>query len=97
MGELSDGRYATLAIDEDYEIRFGTGADLAPISRASGGEEDLLNLCLRLAISELIIESTGVGRWTRRTISPEAATRAARMVVPPRSTPMTSCSVTPDG
>jgi exonuclease SbcC len=62
LGELSDGRYATLAIDEDYEIRFGTGADLAPISRASGGEEDLLNLCLRLAISELIIESTGVGR-----------------------------------
>ena len=62
LGELSDGRYATLAIDEDYEIRFGTGADLAPITRASGGEEDLLNLCLRLAISELIIESTGVGR-----------------------------------
>lgn len=62
IGELSDGRYATIAIDEDYEIRFGTGADIAPISRASGGEEDLLNLCLRLAISELIIESTGVGR-----------------------------------
>ena len=62
LRELTDGRYTDLSLDDDYEISIGVGLKMRPIKGASGGEQDVASLCLRLAISELINETTGVGR-----------------------------------
>ena len=62
LRELTEGRYSELLLDANYEMEFGLPGEVFPIRRASGGERNLMNLCLRLAISELINESTGVGQ-----------------------------------
>lgn len=61
LNELSEGRYSLLALDEDYCISIGKPGLMRAIEDVSGGEDDLANLCLRLAISELINESVGIG------------------------------------
>jgi DNA repair protein SbcC/Rad50 len=55
--ELTDGRYAELELDEQYNIIVLEDAIPKPV--ISGGEEDLANLVLRLAISEMIAERAG--------------------------------------
>jgi exonuclease SbcC len=62
LRDLTDGEYTTLRLDDDYAIAIGSGSVLRDLSEVSGGEEDLANLCLRIAISELINESSGIGR-----------------------------------
>jgi exonuclease SbcC len=57
LEELTDGRYAALELDEDYGIQ--VLEDGLPKSVLSGGEEDLCNLVLRLAISQMIAERAG--------------------------------------
>jgi len=49
-----------LELDEDYEIYIYDQGEKFSIDRFSGGETDLANLCLRIAISLLISESSGV-------------------------------------
>jgi exonuclease SbcC len=56
--ELCENRYENLELDEDYEIHIYDQGDKFPLSRFSGGENDLANLCLRIAISLLISESS---------------------------------------
>jgi len=51
---FTDGKYDNIEIDDDYNIYIYDGGEKFPINRFSGGEEDLANLSLRLAISELI-------------------------------------------
>ena len=51
----------TWCFDEEYGISIGNGPLLWDPGEPSGGEDDLANLCLRLAISELIGESSGAG------------------------------------
>jgi len=58
--ELTDGRYVDLELNEEYEIFIFDQGERFSIERFSGGEKDLANLCLRLAISLLISESSGV-------------------------------------
>lgn len=58
--ELTDGKYQDLELDEDYEIHIYDQGERFSIERFSGGEKDLANLCLRLAISLMISESSGV-------------------------------------
>jgi exonuclease SbcC len=58
--ELCDNRYQDLELDEDYEIFIYDQGERFSIERFSGGETDLANLCLRIAISLLISESSGV-------------------------------------
>jgi len=55
--ELTDGRYSELELDEQYNILVLEDAIPKPV--ISGGEEDLANLVLRLAISEMIAERAG--------------------------------------
>ena len=55
--ELTDGRYAELELDDQYNIIVLEDAVPKPV--ISGGEEDLANLVLRLAISEMIAERAG--------------------------------------
>ncbi len=54
---LTDGRYAALELDDDYAVQ--VLEDGLPKSVLSGGEEDLCNLVLRLAISQMIAERAG--------------------------------------
>jgi exonuclease SbcC len=57
LRELTDGRYTELELDDQYNILVLEDAIPKPV--ISGGEEDLANLVLRLAISEMIAERAG--------------------------------------
>ncbi len=57
LESLTDGRYAALELDENYGVQ--VLEDGIPKSVLSGGEEDLCNLVLRLAISQMIAERAG--------------------------------------
>ena len=57
LSELTDGRYTDLELDDDYNII--VKEDDVPKPVISGGEEDLANLVLRLAISQMIAERAG--------------------------------------
>jgi exonuclease SbcC len=56
---LTDGKYRELELDENYNLLVYDNGTAFGIERFSGGEEDLVNLCLRLAISEVITERAG--------------------------------------
>jgi exonuclease SbcC len=55
------GRYARVELDDNYDIRVFDGTESFPLSRFSGGESDLINLCLRIAISQ-VVANRGAGR-----------------------------------
>ena len=55
--ELTDGRYTEFELDDNHEIVLLEDGIPKPV--ISGGEEDLANLVLRLAISEMIAERAG--------------------------------------
>lgn len=57
--ELTEGKYSQIELDEDYNLIVYDRGIPYTIERFSGGEEDLTNLCIRLAISEIITERAG--------------------------------------
>jgi exonuclease SbcC len=57
LSELTGGRYSELELDDDYNIVVLEDGIPKPV--ISGGEEDLANLVLRLAISQMIAERAG--------------------------------------
>jgi exonuclease SbcC len=57
LRDLTHGRYSELELDEDYAATLLDDGD--PKSVISGGEEDIANLALRLAISQMIAERAG--------------------------------------
>jgi exonuclease SbcC len=57
LAELTDGRYSEMELDEAYNIVLLE--DGLPKNVISGGEEDLANLVLRIAISQMIAERAG--------------------------------------
>jgi exonuclease SbcC len=57
LAELTDGRYSELELDDDYNVVVLEDGIPKPV--ISGGEEDLANLVLRLAISQMIAERAG--------------------------------------
>ena len=56
---LTNGKYSEIELDENYDVLIYDKGENFKIERFSGGEEDLANLCLRLAISEVITERSG--------------------------------------
>lgn len=56
---LTDGKYSEIELDDDYNLLVYDHGQPYSIERFSGGEEDLANLCIRLAISEIITERAG--------------------------------------
>ncbi|MBD3168719.1 MAG: AAA family ATPase, partial [candidate division Zixibacteria bacterium] len=50
---LTNGKYNELEVAEGYNINISDNGDKFELDRFSGGEQDVANLCLRLAISEL--------------------------------------------
>jgi DNA repair protein SbcC/Rad50 len=59
FNRLTNGKYPEIELDEKYDLLVCDSGELYNINRFSGGEEDLANLCLRLAISEVITERAG--------------------------------------
>jgi len=57
LADLTDGRYADVDLTEDYRVIVLDEEMPKPV--LSGGEEDLTNLVLRLAISQMIAERAG--------------------------------------
>jgi len=57
LTELTDARYSELELDDEYNIVILEDGITKPV--LSGGEEDLANLVLRLAISQMIAERAG--------------------------------------
>lgn len=57
LADLTDGRYDELDLDEDYRVIVLDDGVPKPV--ISGGEEDVANLVLRLAISQMIAERAG--------------------------------------
>jgi exonuclease SbcC len=57
LADLTDGRYDELDLDEEYRVVVLDDGIPKPV--ISGGEEDIANLVLRLAISQMIAERAG--------------------------------------
>jgi len=56
---LTEGKYSEIELDENYNLIVYDNGIPFTIERFSGGEEDLANLCIRLAISEVITQRAG--------------------------------------
>jgi len=57
LADLTENRYDELELDDSYNLT--VLEDGVPKPVISGGEEDIANLCLRLAISQMIAERAG--------------------------------------
>lgn len=57
LRDMTAGRYTELELDESYSALILEDGEPKPV--ISGGEEDLVNLSLRLAISQMIAERAG--------------------------------------
>ncbi len=57
LTDITDGRYNALDIDESYNVIVLEDGEEKPV--ISGGEEDVANLVLRIAISQMIAERAG--------------------------------------
>ncbi len=57
LSELTDGRYTEIELDDQYNVL--VREDGVPKPVISGGEEDVANLVLRLAVSQMIAERAG--------------------------------------
>lgn len=60
LNEMTDGRYCLVELDEKYNLRVHDNGQFFGVDRFSGGEKDLANLCLRLAISQALTDSAGL-------------------------------------
>lgn len=56
--EITEGKYPKVELSEDYDLMIYDAGEKFSIARFSGGEGDLANLCLRVAISKLMIEGS---------------------------------------
>ena len=62
LSAATEGRYADIRLTEDdYKLSIVDRNEQIPLSRFSGGEQDLANLCLRLAIAEWVSKEREVG------------------------------------
>jgi len=58
--QMTAGRYQEIELDEDYALCIYDRGERFPLSRFSGGEIDLANLCFRLAISVEMAQSAKI-------------------------------------
>ena len=59
FGKTTKGKYPSIELDEDYNILIEDEGNSFTTDRFSGGEGDLANLCLRIAISQELTERAG--------------------------------------
>jgi exonuclease SbcC len=60
LSETTDGRYADVRLSTDYKLVIVDRGEEHGLERYSGGEQDLANLCLRLAIADWVARERGV-------------------------------------
>jgi exonuclease SbcC len=60
LAATTDGRYADIRLSDDYRLLIGDRGETHTLARYSGGEQDLANLCLRLAIADWVARERGV-------------------------------------
>lgn len=60
LGEITDGRYDTVFIDEDFTPLINDMGEDYPAERFSGGEQDDIAIALRIALSRYLAEVRGV-------------------------------------
>ena len=56
---FTDGKYCNIVIDEDYGVHIDKDGRQTPLNIFSGGEKDLVNIGLRMAISRLLTRKSG--------------------------------------
>jgi exonuclease SbcC len=59
LAAATDGRYADIRLSADYKLTIVDRGEEHGLARYSGGEQDLANLCLRLAIAEWVARERG--------------------------------------
>lgn len=59
---ITDGKYGRVSLDDNYQMSIEDGGAFHPLDRFSGGEGDIANLSLRLAISKVVAERTGTNQ-----------------------------------
>jgi len=57
--QMTAGKYSSIDLDDDYTIWINDQGKPHPIERYSGGESDLANLCMRIAISQELSHRAG--------------------------------------
>lgn len=62
LSEMTDQKYSFVELDEQYNLRVMDQGIYYNVERFSGGEKDLANLCLRLAISLALTDAAGLDR-----------------------------------
>jgi exonuclease SbcC len=58
---ITKGKYEGILVDENFDFAIADGGVFYPIDRFSGGEVDLANFCLRIAITKAIMDLSGTG------------------------------------
>jgi exonuclease SbcC len=59
FSRITKGKYEGIKVDENFEFFIADGGLYYPIKRFSGGEIDLANFCLRIAVTKAIMELSG--------------------------------------
>ncbi|MDD2787054.1 SMC family ATPase [Methanoculleus sp.] len=60
LAEITDGRYGTVMLDDDFTVLVHDMGDDYPADRFSGGEQDDIAIALRVALSRFLAEVNGV-------------------------------------
>ncbi|WP_428325774.1 AAA family ATPase [Nitrosopumilus sp.] len=59
LKQITNSRYTSVDFDDDFTLKINDDGINHNIKRFSGGETDLVNLCLRIAISEELSQRSG--------------------------------------
>jgi exonuclease SbcC len=59
FNRITKGKYENIKVDESFDFHILDNSQYYPINRFSGGEIDLANFCLRIAITKAIADLSG--------------------------------------
>jgi exonuclease SbcC len=65
LREITEGKYPYIDLGKDYSVTVYYDGQYYPISRFSGGEKDLINLCLRVGISQVLVSLSSLTSFAR--------------------------------
>lgn len=65
LNEVTEGKYPFINLEKDYSLTVYYDGTYYPISRFSGGEKDLINLCLRVGISRVLVSLSSQKSFAR--------------------------------
>jgi exonuclease SbcC len=57
LADLTDGRYSSVELEDDFTPTVVEDGEAKRV--ISGGEEDILNLCMRISLSHMLAERAG--------------------------------------